>query len=147
MKNFRFRLIITLLSMALLLTADLFAQGRTSSRKEQKNSVKRSKPTVVIAPQRVSSPVVIKNTVRTNTRPIIRTQVAPPIMRVEVIPAKPSYRSIWIPGYWIFDIGLNRHVWVTGYCNAYPLGASWTSGYWTYSNGYYSWSDGYWIYR
>lgn len=45
---------------------------------------------------------------------VIRVDVAPPAPRVEVIPAAPSPRHVWMPGYWNWDGRVRQHVWIGG---------------------------------
>lgn len=43
----------------------------------------------------------------------VDVEVAPPPVRVEVIPVRPSPRHLWVHGYWNWDG--NRHSWVPGH--------------------------------
>ena len=43
---------------------------------------------------------------------------APPPLRVEVVPARPSARHVWVAGYWVWEA--NAYAWVPGVWMAPP---------------------------
>ena len=43
---------------------------------------------------------------------------APPALRVEVVPARPSPKHVWIAGYWLWET--NAYAWVPGVWMAPP---------------------------
>jgi hypothetical protein len=65
----------------------------------------------------------------------------PPVRRVIV--ARPSYRHVYVPGYYRYQG--NRYGWVDGYWAVPPRHRTvWVPGYWTPRRGGYFWVAGYW---
>ncbi len=74
---------------------------------------------------------------------VFRVQIAPPAARVEVIPAAPSPRHVWIPGYW----GWNgtQHIWIPGYHDIPPgPGYHWIQARWVNEGGVFVFKRGHW---
>jgi hypothetical protein len=73
----------------------------------------------------------------------IRITVAPPAMRVEVRPAAPSVRHIWVPGFWRWGGG--RHVWAAGHYEVPPAaGRVWVDARWANEGGQWVFYEGHW---
>jgi hypothetical protein len=73
----------------------------------------------------------------------IRITVAPPAMRVEVRPAAPSVRHVWVPGFWRWGGG--RHVWVAGrYAVPPATGRVWVDARWANEGGQWVYYEGRW---
>jgi len=160
MKYFKSHLIAGLLIVVVVFHTDAFAGNNRSGNSPAKRNTKTaatqktseraatrdittapaSKPAAKQRPVQVNSPAMV------NARVAIRTQSTPPPLRVEVIPVRPYLRAVWIPGYWFFDINLNRYIWISGYRDLNPVGIRWVPGYWGYSNSFYYWQAGYWVY-
>ncbi|UFH55908.1 hypothetical protein [Spirosoma sp. KNUC1025] len=71
------------------------------------------------------------------------TTQGPPPARVEVIPAAPSVRHVWIPGHYVRR-GRNYR-WVNGYYRVVPPRYSaWAPGYWRQTRRGSTWVDGRW---
>lgn len=72
-----------------------------------------------------------------------RVRVAPPAPVVEVIPAAPSPRHVWVPGYHRWNRG--RHVWVPGvYVVPRPGYRRWEPHRWEQRGGEYHFVPGGW---
>ena len=75
----------------------------------------------------------------------IRIQVAPPAPRVEVIGRAPSLNHVWVHGYWNWDPGARKHVWVAGRFEApRTAGHIWYPARWVNENGYHVFVAGHW---
>jgi hypothetical protein len=74
----------------------------------------------------------------------VQVRVAPPAPMVEVVPAAPSPRHIWVPGYHRWAGG--RHVWVPGtyMLPPRPYYTHWEPHRWEFRGGYYHFRAGYW---
>src|SRR3954467_3391946 len=59
---------------------------------------------------------------------IVNVRIAPPAPRVEVVPARPSRRHVWVRGYWGWD-GYH-HVWVPGHYVAARHGYTYVEPRW-----------------
>lgn len=71
------------------------------------------------------------------------TVQGPPPARVEVIPAAPSARHIWIPGHYVRR-GRN-YVWVNGFYKvAPPRYNTWAAGHWQQTRRGPVWVEGHW---
>lgn len=73
----------------------------------------------------------------------VRIPVAPPPPRVEIVPAAPSPRHVWIPGHW----GWNgtKHVWVGGYHDLPPHRSyRWVPAAWLNEGGTWVFHQGHW---
>ncbi|WP_198174765.1 YXWGXW repeat-containing protein [Spirosoma arboris] len=71
------------------------------------------------------------------------TVQGPPPTRVEVIPAAPSARHVWIPGHYIRR-GRN-YVWVNGFYRVAPARYNaWAPGHWQQTRRGQVWVDGHW---
>ncbi|MBS0507452.1 MAG: YXWGXW repeat-containing protein [Proteobacteria bacterium] len=68
--------------------------------------------------------------------------VAPPPMRVEVIPAAPFVRAVWIPGHWYWQTG--RYVWLPGHYTYPRVGLRWVPAHWRLRGGYWYFAPGRW---
>lgn len=67
----------------------------------------------------------------------------PPPPRREVIIARPSFRHVWIAGYWVWHGG--RHVWVAGHWEVPPTGyVAWVAPRWEVRHGGYVFISGHW---
>jgi WXXGXW repeat (2 copies) len=70
-------------------------------------------------------------------------KVAPPALRVEVVPRSPGAGYAWRPGYWRWN-GYH-HVWTGGvYLRRPHPGAEWTAGRWEDRPGGHVWIGGHW---
>ncbi len=54
----------------------------------------------------------------------------PPWPVTEYSTARPSDQAVWIEGYWDYDFGAKRYVWVPGTWRIPPPGRTWITGYW-----------------
>jgi hypothetical protein len=59
---------------------------------------------------------------------VIDVQIAPPARRVEVVPARPTPRHVWVPGYWAWNG--RHHVWVAGHYALERPGYAWREPRW-----------------
>src|SRR5260370_36887109 len=75
--------------------------------------------------------------------PGVRVTVAPPPLRVEAQPVRPSVRHLWIAGHWAWRGG--AHVWMPGYW-ALPPGAgyAWVPARWVQEGGQWVFYQGHW---
>jgi hypothetical protein len=88
----------------------------------------------LLVPQVASAQVVV--------RPV-RVVAAPPAVRVEVRPAAPSRRHVWIAGYWGWRGG--KHMWFDGHWALPPgVGFVWQPARWEQVNGAYMFYEGHW---
>jgi hypothetical protein len=73
----------------------------------------------------------------------VYVRVGPPAPVREVIVARPTPRSVWIPGYYRWS-GVN-YAWVAGYWTVPPRTRTvWVPGYWAHQRSGYVWMPGYW---
>ena len=70
-------------------------------------------------------------------------EVAPPAVRVEVVPVRPSPHHFWIGGHWGWRAGYG-HVWVPGRWEVARHGYSWTPARWTREGGHWRFAEGHW---
>jgi WXXGXW repeat (2 copies) len=66
---------------------------------------------------------------------------------IEEIPAenKPAGDHVaWMPGYWVWDVGEDDFIWVSGFWRALPPGREWVPGYWMADPAGWRWVSGYW---
>ena len=61
---------------------------------------------------------------------LVEVDVAPPPPQAEVIPVAPSASHVWLPGYWNWNPGMRRHVWVAGHYAMRQHGAVWQNAQW-----------------
>jgi hypothetical protein len=77
------------------------------------------------------------------TVPGVRVSAAPPPVRVEVQPARPSPNHLWIAGHWGWRGG--RHEWLGGHWAIPPQpGYVWEPARWTQENGQWVFFEGHW---
>ncbi len=69
-------------------------------------------------------------------------RVAPPPLKQEVRPVKPSVQHVWIPGHWKWAGG--RYVWIGGHWTKPKAGKVWVPGYWKKKGSHYVWVPGHW---
>jgi hypothetical protein len=74
---------------------------------------------------------------------VVEVGVAPPAPRYEAVPP-PRYGYEWAPGYWQWNPGWHRHVWVPGHWIAGRQGWHWHGGAWVPSPHGWRWHEGYW---
>jgi len=75
----------------------------------------------------------------------LHIQVGPPVPRHEVIIEQPYPEAIWVPGYYIYDPGVEDYVWVTGRWRHPPYhGARWVAPEWRHERGEYHFHHGRW---
>ena len=67
--------------------------------------------------------------------------IAPPPLRVEVVPA-PRAGNVWVAGHWGWRDG--RHVWIEGHWIKERTGYHWNSAHWDQRNGRWYLVDGRW---
>jgi WXXGXW repeat (2 copies) len=78
-----------------------------------------------------------------SARPVVEVRIAPPAARVEVVPARPSPRHVWAPGYWAWNG--RRHVWVQGHNVIERRGYAWREPRWEErSHGHWHFREGGW---
>jgi hypothetical protein len=58
----------------------------------------------------------------------VNVRIAPPVERVEVVPARPSPHHLWTHGYWAWNG--RRHIWVPGRYVAERPGYAWHESRW-----------------
>jgi hypothetical protein len=76
-------------------------------------------------------------------RPPVYVEVAPPRVRYEVRPMRPSPAHIWIGGYWGWENG--THVWIGGEWVTPPQpGYAWEAPRWRRHGHRWEYSPGYW---
>ena len=68
-------------------------------------------------------------------------EIAPPVPRVEVIPA-PRVGHVWAPGYWVWRG--HRHVWVEGHWIRERRGHHWQPHHWVEREGRWHFEEGRW---
>ena len=73
---------------------------------------------------------------------VIYVQKAPPLVKAEVRPAKPTPKAVWIPGRWQWRG--NKYVWVAGYWDKKPRGKGWAVGHWDKRPSGWMWVPGHW---
>src|SRR6266851_4587441 len=73
----------------------------------------------------------------------VRVTIAPPALRLEVVPQPPSLRHQWVAGYWAWHAG--RQVWIEGHWTL-PLapGYVWQPASWENRGGVWFFYEGYW---
>jgi len=67
--------------------------------------------------------------------------IEPPPLQVEVKPAPPGPKAVWIDGHWKWHGG--RYVWVDGHWDKNPKGA-WVPGHWAKKPRGHVWVPGHW---
>lgn len=73
---------------------------------------------------------------------VVYVQSAPPPLKVEVRPARPGRKAMWIPGYWRWQG--KKYVWVAGYWDKKPRGKGWAAGHWDKRARGWVWVPGHW---
>jgi hypothetical protein len=69
----------------------------------------------------------------------------PPASAQVVVGVPPPRRGwVWAPGYWQWNPGWHRHVWVGGHWERERPGYRWYPGAWTQGRDGWRWRDGYW---
>jgi hypothetical protein len=76
-----------------------------------------------------------------SARAFVDIDVAPPVARVEVVPA-PRRGYTWAPGYWNWQG--HRHVWVGGRWMHDRHGHHWVNDNWEQRNGHWHYDKGHW---
>jgi hypothetical protein len=72
-----------------------------------------------------------------------RARMGPPPVRVEVRPAMPGPRHVWVPGYWGWRN--ERHFWVTGVWRMPPRqNWVWVEPQWVNDGGGWGFVEGHW---
>ncbi len=66
---------------------------------------------------------------------------APPAPKVEVKPARPGKKAVWIGGHWKWNG--HRYVWSNGHWAKNPKGA-WVPGHWAQRGRGHVWVKGHW---
>jgi hypothetical protein len=89
----------------------------------------------------VSLPVATLTACGGGTRSLV-ISVAPPAVRGEVRPPRPSSESVWVPGRWEWRDG--RHTWVAGHWIPGKPGKIWVPGHWRRLGDGWAWSPGRW---
>ncbi|HUI65355.1 MAG TPA: hypothetical protein VL126_10970 [Bacteroidota bacterium] len=74
----------------------------------------------------------------------IGIQIGPPPARQEVVLPRPTYPAVWVRGYWSWDPGARRHVWVPGKWVAERPGYRWVDGGWRHGPRGWVWTEGRW---
>ena len=74
-------------------------------------------------------------------RPGVVATKAPPALKTEVRPPRPSKSAVWISGHWKWSG--TRYVWVSGYWNQKPKG-TWVPGHWAKRRSGHVWIKGHW---
>jgi len=73
----------------------------------------------------------------------VRVTIAPPALRLEVVPQPPSLRHQWVAGYWAWHAG--RQVWIEGHWTLPPApGYVWQPASWENRGGVWFFYEGYW---
>ena len=58
----------------------------------------------------------------------VHIYVAPPALKAEVAPDRPSPDAVWVPGYYKYDPAINDYTWVAGSWQTPPYpGAVWVT--------------------
>jgi hypothetical protein len=73
--------------------------------------------------------------------PIVEIDVAPPVPRVEVVPA-PRVGYVWAPGFWRWDG--HHHVWEGGHWEGERRGHHWIAAHWEEHGGHHRFFEGHW---
>lgn len=71
----------------------------------------------------------------------------PPPAPINELPPeqKPEGENVqWVPGYWSWDDGAGRYLWVSGCWRVPPPGREWVAGSWVQANGNWQWQPGFW---
>jgi hypothetical protein len=66
---------------------------------------------------------------------------APPPPKVEVKPARPGPKAVWIDGHWAWKGG--KYTWVSGHWFKKPKG-TWVAGHWKKTPRGHVWVKGHW---
>lgn len=75
----------------------------------------------------------------------VRINIAPPQPIYEVPPAAPSPAHVWVPGYWRWEAGPNKHVWTPGSYQLPPAaGNIWYPHRWFYNGSQWEYVQGRW---
>lgn len=74
----------------------------------------------------------------------IGIEIGPPAVRHEVVAPRPAYDAVWVRGYWNWDPGVRRHVWVPGRWVAARPGYRWVDGHWRKGPRGWLWTEGRW---
>lgn len=83
--------------------------------------------------------------INVNPQPGLIVPKKPPRPIDEIPPeVKPQGDSIWIPGYWTWDVDRKDFIWTSGTWRVPPLGRRWVPGYWTEADGGSQWISGFW---
>ena len=75
---------------------------------------------------------------------LVEVDVAPPPPQAEVIPVAPSASHVWLPGYWNWNPGMRRHVWVAGHYAMRQHGAVWQNAQWVRFGPRWRYVPGHW---
>ncbi len=73
---------------------------------------------------------------------VVVIKKAPPVLRVEVKPAPPFARAVWIPGHWVWRG--HTYVWVKGHWVKPRKGFTWVPGHWNKKRHGWVWIPGHW---
>ena len=126
----KFRLLSSCVSLA---AVSVFVAGCTAVFQEAPPPP----PPVVVQQPPPPGPVYVEPT------EAVAVEVAPPALRVEVIPARPSPSHVWIGGHWYWDG--RRHVWMAGHYVIAPHGHTvWIAASWDHHGGKYHYVPGHW---
>ena len=77
--------------------------------------------------------------------PYVDVRVAPPAVRVETIPPRPSAHHFWVHGY--YNWNGREHVWVPGRYEVERPGYGYREGRWEGGRGHYHYVQGGWYRR
>jgi len=77
--------------------------------------------------------------------PVVEVRVAPPVTRVEVVPARPSPHHFWVHGYWGWNG--HAHYWVPGRYEVVRPGYAYREPRWERVHDHYRFHEGVWYRR
>ncbi len=70
-------------------------------------------------------------TVADSAPAVIYVGKKPPKVKIEKpVGPKPSARSVWIAGHWVWKPAPKKYVWVKGHWATPPNGKNWVKGHW-----------------
>ena len=87
----------------------------------------------------VSAPQAVREA---SAAPVVDVRIAPPVTRVEVVPARPAHH-VWTHGYWAWNG--HAHVWVPGRYVVERPGYVWREHRWQeHGHGHWRFHEGGW---
>jgi len=75
----------------------------------------------------------------------VYVRIAPPAPRVvKVVAPKPYPNAVFVSGYWAWNSGAGKYIWIDGHWVKPPRGKIWVEGQWVKKPRGYVWVPGHW---